>query len=264
MRASAQVSRRRQFKQPRVAEMIAATMRDRIVSGEIEDGALLPKQDDLLEEFRVSRPSIREALRILETEGLITVRRGNMGGAVAHAPTARDAAYMFALALQSRDTNFEDLAGALTLVEAACAALCAGRKDRKSAVVKVLRSNIDKRRELLGEGLEFARLSRDFHDNLVASCGNKTMILVAGTLEALWSSQEERCADATAADESHAQLRLRRSTLADHKRIVDAIDAGNPDLAEKVTRRHLEEARPYLLEQRGNDRIAAGELRLRS
>src|SRR4051794_13103182 len=95
-------SLKQQLRQPRLAEMVAAVLRDRIVSGELEDGAMLPKQEDLLAEFRISPPPMREALRILETEGLITVRRGNTGGAIVHRPQPGKAAYMMGLVLQSR------------------------------------------------------------------------------------------------------------------------------------------------------------------
>src|ERR687892_2606249 len=93
--------RTRQLSQPRVAEMVADILRARIVDGEMADGDLLPKQDDLLDEFRVSRPSIREAMRILETEGLISVRRGNIGGAEGHPPKAGKAPYLFGVGVQS-------------------------------------------------------------------------------------------------------------------------------------------------------------------
>lgn len=72
--------------QMRMAELVAAALRDRILAGGIGDGSTLPKQDELVAEFGVSYPSVREALRILETEGFITVRRGNRGGATVHAP----------------------------------------------------------------------------------------------------------------------------------------------------------------------------------
>jgi DNA-binding FadR family transcriptional regulator len=55
--------------------MIADSVRRRILAGELNDGDVLPKVDDLLLEFPVSKPSIREAMRILETEGLLSVRR---------------------------------------------------------------------------------------------------------------------------------------------------------------------------------------------
>jgi DNA-binding transcriptional MocR family regulator len=95
------INARRRMSQPRVAEMVADVLRVRIVDGELADGDLLPRQEDLVEEFGVSLPSLREAMRILETEGLISVRRGNIGGAVVHRPTPQAAAYMLGLVLQS-------------------------------------------------------------------------------------------------------------------------------------------------------------------
>src|ERR1700755_1275124 len=82
-----------QLHQPRLAEMVAALLRERILSGALRDGDPLPRQEDLLKEFGISKPSLREALRILEAEGLITVRRGNRGGALVHVPEAGHAAH---------------------------------------------------------------------------------------------------------------------------------------------------------------------------
>ncbi|WP_422331067.1 FadR/GntR family transcriptional regulator, partial [Rhodococcus sp. (in: high G+C Gram-positive bacteria)] len=64
--------------QRRIAETVAAEIRDHILA---DDDYRLPTQEQLVRDFGVSYPSIREALRILETEGLVTVRRGNVGGA---------------------------------------------------------------------------------------------------------------------------------------------------------------------------------------
>ncbi len=90
---------------------------------------MLPKEDDLRAEYPVSKPSLREALRILETEGLITVMRGNKGGALVHRPTEVDAGYMLGLVLTGQRTEVADLAAALQEIEPACAALCAARRD---------------------------------------------------------------------------------------------------------------------------------------
>src|SRR5258708_25805226 len=126
---------RLQLRQPRLAEIVADELRQRITSGAMRDGDLLPKLEDLLEEFKVSKPSLREALRILETEGLITVRRGNMGGAVIHAPGSRDAGYMIGLVPESRNVTVRDLADAILQFEPICAALCSERADRITQVV---------------------------------------------------------------------------------------------------------------------------------
>ena len=88
-------------RRPRVAELVASTLRNRILSGDLRDNAALPKHDELFAEFGVSMPSIREALRILETEGLITVRRGARGGAIVHRPDPTTAGYVVGLLMQA-------------------------------------------------------------------------------------------------------------------------------------------------------------------
>ena len=79
--APSQAIQSRRARAPRLADVIAGDLRQRILSGEIADGDPLPSQERLMKRFEVSQPSIREALRVLEADGLITVRRGKDGGA---------------------------------------------------------------------------------------------------------------------------------------------------------------------------------------
>ncbi len=118
---------RRRLSAPRIAEIVADELRRQIIDGELADGDLLPRQEVLVEQFNVSLVSLREALRILETEGLVSVRRGNRGGAVVHAPAKTSAAYMLGLRLQSESVELGDLGMALQELEPACAALAAQR-----------------------------------------------------------------------------------------------------------------------------------------
>src|SRR3954452_282519 len=162
--AAAVAPRRAQLRQPRLADMVASVLRERIVNGELANGDLLPKQDELLEEFRISRPSLREALRILESEGLLTVRRGNVGGSVVEAPNAESSAYMFGLVLQSRKGTASDLADAIRHIEPITASLCAERADRDKTVIPQLQANIDASEAAVGDGPQFTTLSRQFHE----------------------------------------------------------------------------------------------------
>ena len=72
---------------PKMADMIADHIRNRILDGELKEGDSLPSEAQLLEGFGVSRPTLREAFRVLETEKLISVSRGSRKGATVHAPT---------------------------------------------------------------------------------------------------------------------------------------------------------------------------------
>ena len=58
---------------PKVAELVAETIRNRILNGELKEGDSLPAEAQLLEAFGISRPTLREAFRVLETEKLISV-----------------------------------------------------------------------------------------------------------------------------------------------------------------------------------------------
>ena len=91
-------TRHQRVPQLRIAETVAAELRNRILT---EDNYRLPIQEQLVKDFGVSYPSIREALRILETEGLVTVRRGSVGGADVHRPDEFSAAYHLGLSLQA-------------------------------------------------------------------------------------------------------------------------------------------------------------------
>ena len=61
---------------PKMAELVAAHLRRQIVRGDLQEGDALPPETVLMEQFGVSRPTLREAFRVLESEALISVRRG--------------------------------------------------------------------------------------------------------------------------------------------------------------------------------------------
>lgn len=229
-----------QMKQPRIAEMVASSLRDQILAGELQDGDELPRQDLLLEQFAVSAPSLREALRILESQGLITVRRGNQGGAVVHTPRERTAADMIGMVLRFRDVAYTDIGAALKVIEPACTGLIAARKDRKRKALPRLAKIHEQGKQVIDDFEEFTRLSRAFHEAIVDECGNQTLILIVGALETIYTDQWESWAvEATkkgrnpGGDERQAGLRA-------HERILAAIEDGDREAAEQASRRHLE------------------------
>jgi GntR family transcriptional regulator, transcriptional repressor for pyruvate dehydrogenase complex len=234
-----------QIHQPRLAEMVADVLRDRIVTGRLKDGDELPRQEDLLAEFNVSRPSLREALRILEAEGLITVRRGNLGGAVVHSPQVGNAAYSVGLVLQSRGVPMTDLRDAIKSIEPVCAGLCAARDDRHEEVLPSLRQVHERVVAAVDDDVEFTISSRRFHEQLVAVCGNQTLILVVGALESLWSSREEAWARDASQTGSFPDSKRRQSGVRAHERILKSIEDGDVDRVQRQARVHLESSLLY-------------------
>jgi GntR family transcriptional repressor for pyruvate dehydrogenase complex len=238
--------------QVRVAETVAAQLRDRILASDGTDGYRLPTQDQLVAEFGVSYPSVREALRILETENLVTVRRGKIGGAEVHHPDETSAAYHIGLALQSSRITLGDLAAGLLMLEPLCAATCARMEDRMDTVVPDLRANLAESAAALGEGPEFTHTARRFHELVVAATPNATMRFVVGSLVELWSAQEQLWAEDRASLDAYPSLKESSHVLTAHRRILGAIEAGRATSAERAARDHLT-ATQKLLEDRFDD-----------
>ena len=178
------------IRQPRVAEIVASRLRDEILSGRLKEGDVLPSQESLFPEFGVSPPALREAIHILETDGLISVRRGNVGGAVVHLPSAERTAHMISMVLQTRGSTPADVSGALMHLEPICAGMCAARDDRLTEVVPYLQAEIELQTEQFDDLSRYVPNARRFHEALVSRCGNEPMILLIGSLELIWSAHE--------------------------------------------------------------------------
>ncbi|MEV4509266.1 FCD domain-containing protein [Dactylosporangium sp. NPDC049525] len=228
----------------RVGERLADELRDRILRGELTTENGLLKQDDLFEEFRVSMPSVREAMRTLETEGLITIRRGNRGGAEVHPPQLERAGYVFGLVLQSRDVSVHDLGLAVRRLDPVCAEMCATRPDRLETVVPALREIQQRTEESLGDFAKFVACMKEFHEALVRNCGNQTFELLAGMLEGLWYAHEEEWAARTVIEGGIPGDAATRRSLNSHAELIQAIEQGDGPGAAILARRHQEDTQP--------------------
>jgi GntR family transcriptional regulator, transcriptional repressor for pyruvate dehydrogenase complex len=224
----------------RLAEQVADRIRAQIISGELADGDPLPKSEELGRRYPVSLPTLREAMRILEAEGLITVRRGRLGGAVVHRPSPANLGYNLGLVLAAQHSGIGDVAVALRHVEPACAALCAARPDRDRTVVPRLRELHEEYLASIGDLPTVVGVSRRFHEALVGLCGNPPLIVLAGALEALWSSHEEGWASRT--EPRRVPLVQRRESGEVHGRILTLIEAGEPTAVHQLVAAHLASA----------------------
>lgn len=228
---------------PKMAELVAARLRGQIIRGELAEGESLPPEAALLAQFGVSRPTLREAFRVLEAESLITVRRGARGGARVQLPSAEVAARYAGLILQHRGTTLEDVYLARIVIEPQAVGLLARR--RTDADVRELRTALTTEAAPDETRLEALARHEQFHALLVALTGNQTLPLLMGMLEHIftlgnWAVVQSDPSSSDLAEASRRGLRA-------HREVVDLIEAGNDAGAEKLWRRHLTAAQEYLV-----------------
>jgi len=120
---------------PRRASVVATEIRARIAEGELGEGDRLPPLAELSGEFGISRPTLREALRILEMEFLLDLRTGDRSGAMIRTPSTRVAAQLAGIVLEARGTTLADFHRALRLIEPSIMSLVADRIGSKQLSV---------------------------------------------------------------------------------------------------------------------------------
>jgi GntR family transcriptional regulator, transcriptional repressor for pyruvate dehydrogenase complex len=226
-------------------EQIADELRSLIVSGELSEGDSLGREPELVERFGVSRPSLREALRILETEGLITVVRGVLGGVVVRAPDERLTARTAALLLQTRNVPLADVYEARRIIEPAAVRMLAQMRSRRAAV-SALRQLIDKEREVIDDPEAFGAANARFHGRLVELAGNQTLLIVTEMLQEV----VERAVTAVSrrGGTKPESTATRRRGIRSQEKLVALIEDGKGIEAEEHWRSHMTVVGTVMLE----------------
>lgn len=216
-------------------QLVADELRRLIVSGELDEGDSLGHEHDLIERFGVSRPSLREALRILETEGLISVVRGVQGGVVVHRPDQRLTARTAALVLQARNVRLADVFDARSILEPAAVQLVASARNRRALAAR-LHELIAEQEAAIDDPEAFGRANARFHEELVAMAGNQTLAIVAEMLNEVVARAVTLVSQA---DEDGSAVRTRRRGVSSQARLVALIEDGDADAAEAHWRAHM-------------------------
>ncbi|MEV6878245.1 FCD domain-containing protein [Amycolatopsis sp. NPDC051128] len=228
---------------PKMAELVAFELRRRIVRGELSEGDALPAEAELMVEFAVSRPTLREAFRVLESESLISIRRGARGGARVHVPDGSVAARYAGLILEHRSATLQDVYAARTVIEAPCAGLLASR--RTGGDLDRLCAELAEAEALIGDPPAFIRAHLRFHALVVELSGNQTLVLLNGMVRHIIDRANWSHVDLDAGSEENVRANL--SGFRAHARLVELVAAGDAAEATRVWRSHLARAHEYLL-----------------
>ncbi len=178
---------------------------------------------------------------MLESENLITIRRGARGGARVQPPDREVAARYAAFTLEYRGVTLRDVYDARTALEVpSVGKLALGRTD---ADLDVLEAALNAQEAVTDDAREAIKLHGDFHTLLVRLAGNQTLTLLN---EMLHDIVEAANTSLQAANDS-AVRSARESTNKTHRRVVEHIRTRDQRRAENLWRRHLREAQGYLL-----------------
>lgn len=229
---------------PKTGELVARRLRRMIVEGGLADGDFLPHESSLMEHFGVSRPTLREAFRVLESEGLIELRRGSRTGARITVPGPEAVARPAGLLLQLGSATLSDVYVARSAVEPAAARLLAlsGDEERYAA----LESALEEERANLSDPELFATGSAVFHLRLVQLSGNQTLALMAGMIYEIIARQTRRAVRANPPAAGEIREDYLRALRA-YEKLVKLVRLGRADEAERFWRKHLEVADELVL-----------------
>ena len=227
---------------PKMAELIDDVFRRQIVHGDLKEGDALPSEAVLMEQFGVSRPTLREAFRVLESESLITIRRGAHGGARVKSPDQKIAARYAGLILEYRGTTLRDVFDARSVIESECAGLAARNRakrdlDRLEGIYESISQSEDIHDRIVKHG--------EFDAAVVEASGSQTFIALVSMLRSIIDRSTLESVTATAG--SPATIKAYSDAHRAHRRLIGLIRKKDAAAAAAHWRRHLDLAEEFVL-----------------
>jgi GntR family transcriptional repressor for pyruvate dehydrogenase complex len=211
----------------RVARAIAR----HVAQERLPPGTMLETEQEMAQRFGIGRPSVREALRLLETQGLITLRRGVRGGPVVAAPSAVDLGQTMTMFLQMRSTPLRAVIVAGAELEALMASLATERVAKRRSIKPLRRAlaaeeRVVDREERLAAGI-------NFHAELYRLANNEVLELLTTAVGGIVADRTRTYRH------DHWEADERRYAYSEHVDLFDAVKGGDSTKAAEIARAHM-------------------------
>lgn len=218
----------------RASEVIYEQIRDRIVRRELKPGDRLPAERSLIEMFQRSRPTIREALRMLERNGYIRTIPGS-GGAVVLEPDESSVEQMMDDAIQGGLVSLAEMGEYRSVCEVAAARWAAQRRTEED--IEEMRELLRMMKDAVKKTDAFIDLDPVFHKLVAQAAKNKVAMMMNKTLTQINEGfMREKAASMTAAARNRMCLRVYEQ----HTAIFEAITAGDAEAAAQAMNEHMQ------------------------
>lgn len=228
-------SRGRNGLRPRkTATLLAQRIVGEISDADLEPGTPLAPEREMLERYGVARGTLREALRFLELQGVLTIKTGPGGGPVVDRPQSRHMASMIAMMLQLTHTSFRVVLEARAVLEPVLAHKAAERVTDEQ--IAQLHDSLAAMREADDEATFLAK-NAVFHALIAEAAGNQVFEMITNSLNWICDASPLGVTYPAAA---------RAAVIDHHTRIYKAIAARGPDRAAAATAVHMDDFATYL------------------
>ena len=214
---------------PKTSDVLATELRKQILGGALAPGSSLPAERELVTQTGLSRGSVREALRILEAEGLVTTRPGRLGGSIARQPGDESLAKYIHLFVHGRGITLSSLLQTREAVEPSLAALAA--QNRTEEDLQQLIAVTERVEAAYADLPLYLAENVNWHCSIAAASHNELLRAVMVAISSMVYK--------ASAIENFATEEVRRVVIKAHRRILDAIVAKDADAARRRMARHL-------------------------
>lgn len=214
---------------PKASDVLANDMRERILRGEFPEGTALPTERDLVAQTDMSRSTVREALRILEVQGLVRIKTGRSGGAFVQHPDGEHIASSVDLLIRGRQIRLAALLETREAIEPACAQLAA--KYRTDADLERLDAANEAIADPSGSLGDFLQANVDWHVGVAIASHNE---LLTGFMLAL-----SRAIYTSTDNQGFINTDVRLTTVKAHRSITNAIRGQDAEAAVRRMKRHV-------------------------
>jgi GntR family transcriptional repressor for pyruvate dehydrogenase complex len=212
-------------------EDIVQQIRTLIEEGKLKRHDQLPPERELSETFRVSRTTVREAIRTLESMKLLQSRQGN--GTYVVASSEESLIQPLAAALYSEKDDIRDIFYIRKIIEPHVAELAA--ENATPQELEELERILRKQEECIGQGETIIETDSAFHNLMVKATKNRVMErLISALMDLLKQSREKYLME-----EENDERAVR--SLEGHRRVLSAVKMGDGEVARKSMLQHLED-----------------------
>lgn len=219
------------IKVPKSSDVLADRLKKEILSDAFQPGAALPTERELVSTTGLSRGSVREALRILEAQGLVNTRAGRYGGTTVSQPTDSHLASHINLFAKGRSVPLSALIEVRLALEPFVAFLAAQRRTEDDLVIlRGIAERLDESAE--SDVGAFLAENANWHDALAAASHNELLSALATSVGGLMLEASQI--------ENFATAEVRQRVTRAHRRILDAIEAGDADTARRRVERDVQ------------------------